>query len=387
MMTIAPAARADTVKIGLIASFTGGMAIYGSQFQQAIAAYQALHGATLKGPKGEPITVEIVTRDAGSGGPAKVKQMAEELVVRDHVKFLAGFDLSPHAMAAADIANEAKVPVIIMNAATSSITRLSPYFVRLSFTVPQNVKPLAGWAYKQGMRKVFTVVSDFAPGYDAESYFAKSFKEQGGDIIGAVRTPLSEMNFAVYLEKVLEAKPDALFMFEPGGASAIAFLKAYNERGLKAAGIKLMGTGETEAIYLKDFNDDVIGTITAFPYTESNTRPQNTALKQQLAKMFGPGAGPDVASAGAWDGMDLIYKALAARGANASGDQYVEVMKGQKIESPRGPIMIDPETRDIVQNVYIRRVERQNGELTNVDIDTAPMVKDPWKIDNPPKGN
>lgn len=386
-LTTGIAANADTVKIGMIADFTGGMAIYGSQFQQAVQAYQAVHGNSVKGPNGETITIEFLNRDAASGGAEKVKQMAEELVLREHVRFLAGFDLSPHAISVAEIANQAKVPVIIMNAATASITRLSPYYVRLSMTVPQYVQPIAKWAYKNGIRKVFTVVSDYAPGYDAETYFAKGFKEAGGEIVGSLRTPLNETNYAVYMEKVLAAKPDALYMMQPGGAPAIAFLRAYVERGLKAAGIQLMGTGETQALYLGNFSDDVIGTVTSFPYTETNATPQNVALKAQLVKMFGANALPDIASAAAWDGTDLIYKSVAALGAKAEGLKYVDFMKGQKLDSPRGPIMIDPVERDIVQNIYVRKVEKRDGKLVNIDIETAPMVRDPWKIDNPPKEN
>jgi branched-chain amino acid transport system substrate-binding protein len=361
------------------------MAIYGSQFQQAIEAYQAINGKTVKTASGETHTIEFLYRDTATGGPDKAKQMAEELVLRDHVSFLAGFDLSPHAMAVGDIANQAKTPVIIMNAATGSITRGSPYYVRLSMTVPQFVVPTANWAYDNGIKKVYILASDFAPGYDAESFFTKTFKARGGEIVGDERTGLNERNFSVYMEKVLIAKPDALFMFQPGGATSIAFLKAYVERGLKAAGIKLLGTGETQALYLGGFGDEVIGTITSFPYTETNTNPENIKLRTQLVKMFGADAMPDIASAAAWDGTDLIYKAVAALGAKADGLQYIEFMKGQKLDSPRGPIMIDPEERDIIQNIYTRRVEKRDGKLVNIDIATTPMVKDPWKVENPPK--
>jgi len=380
------AIAAETVKVGVIADFTGGMAIYGSQFDQAIKAYQAVHGNSVKGPKGEAITIEFLNRDAASSGAEKAKRLAEELVLRDQVKFLAGFDLTPHAMAVAEPATQAKVPVIIMNAATGSVTRASPYFVRLSMTVPQYVVPIAKWAYKNGIRRVYTLVSDYAPGYDAESYFIKTLKQQGGEIVGSMRSPLNETNFSVYMEKILAAKPDAIYMMQPGGATAMGLLNAYAERGLKSAGILLMGTGETAALYLADYHsDDVIGTITAFPYTETNDRPENKLLKTQLTKMFGERAIPDIASAAAWDGTDLIYKAVAALGASADGMQYVNFMKGQKLNSPRGPIMIDPEERDVIQNIYVRKVEKRDGKLVNIDIETTPMVKDPWKQENPAK--
>jgi branched-chain amino acid transport system substrate-binding protein len=378
---------ADVVKVGLIADFTGAFANWGSQFQQAVEAFQAVHGKTVKGPDGKDIEIQFVYRDNASAGPDKTKQLAEELVLRERVKFLAGFDLSPHAMAVADIATQAKVPVIIMNAATASITRGSPYYVRVSMTIPQYVSPLPKWAYDHGIHKVYTLVSDYAPGYDAEAYFNKGFKAVGGEIIGSERMPQQETNYAAYMERVLKAKPDALFMFIPAGAPSIAFVKAYIERGLKTAGIKLLGTGETQELFLPNFTDDVIGAVSAFHYTETNTNPENIELKNQLVKMFGPKATPDIASVAAWDGTNLIYQAVAALGSNAEGLKYVDFLKGKKMTSPRGPIYIDPAEREIVQNIYIREVQKRDGKLVNVDIGQVDMVKDPWKIDNPAKTN
>jgi branched-chain amino acid transport system substrate-binding protein len=380
-------AAADVVKVGLIADFTGAFATWGPQFQQAIQAYQALHGSSVKGPDGNIHQIEFLYRDSASGGPDKARQLAEALVLQDHVKFLAGFDLSPHAMAAADVATQAKIPLIDMNAATAKITRLSPYIVRVSQTIPQITVPLAQWAYKNGIRKVYTIVSDYAPGYDAEEYFIKTFKGLGGQIVGSDRTPQQETDFGAYMEKVLQAKPDALFMFQPAGSPSIGFMKAYVERGLKGAGVKLLGSGETQQLFLPNLPDDVVGTITGFHYTETNNNPENDTLKNELRKLFGDKAVPDIASLAAWDGTHLIYDAIAALGSNADGLQYVKYMEGKKLDSPRGPIMIDPVERDIVQNVYIRKVEKRDGKLVNVDIDTFPMVKDPWKIDHPVKTN
>ena len=381
------AAFADTVKVGLIADFTGAFATWGPQFQQAIEAWQAIHGKSVKGPDGKEHEIEFIYRDSASGGPDKARELAEGLVLQDHVKFLAGFDLSPHAMAAADVATQAKIPLIDMNAATAKITRLSPYIVRVSQTIPQITVPLAQWAYKNGIRKVYTIVSDYAPGYDAEEYFIKTFKGLGGQIVGSDRTPQQETDFGEYMEKVLRAKPDALFMFQPAGSPSIAFMKSYVERGLKPAGIKLLGSGETQPLFLPDLPEEVVGTITGFHYTESNTNPENITLKNQLKKMFGDKAVPDIASIAAWDGTHLIYDSVAALGSGVDGLQYVKFMAGKKLDSPRGPIMIDPVERDIIQNVYIRRLEKRNGKLVNVDIATYPMVKDPWKIDHPIKTN
>jgi branched-chain amino acid transport system substrate-binding protein len=257
----------------------------------------------------------------------------------------------------------------------------------VSMTIPQHVVPLAKWAYDNGIRKVYTIVSDYAPGHDAENYFTKTFKSLGGEIVGSARSPQQETNYAAYMEKVLQAKPDALYMFQPAGSPSIAFVKAYVERGLKSAGIKLLGTGETQQLFLPNFSDDVIGVVTSFHYTETNTNPENLKLKEQLTKMFGDKAVPDIASVAAWDGTKLIYQAVAQLGPNADGAKYVDFMKGKKLESPRGPIMIDPDERDVIQNIYIRRVEKRDGKLVNIDIGQVEMVKDQWKIDNPPKSN
>jgi branched-chain amino acid transport system substrate-binding protein len=381
------AASADTFKVGLIADFTGAFATWGTQFQQAVEAYQAAHGKTVKGPDGKTHEIQFVYRDNASAGPDKTKQLAEELVLREKVKMLAGFDLSPHAMAVGEIATQAKIPVVIMNAATASITRGSPYYVRVSMTIPQHVVPLAQWAYKNGIKKIYMITSDYAPGHDAEAYFSKEFKKLGGEIVGSDRSPIKETNYGVYMEKVLQAKPDALYMFQPAGAPSVALVKAYSERGLKAAGIKLLGTGETQQIFMDQFTDDLIGTVTSFHYTETNTNPANLALQAQLKKMFGDKAAPDIASVAAWDGTDLIHRAVAALGPNAEGIKYVDFIKTSKINSPRGPVEIDPVERDVIQNIYIRRVEKRDGKLVNIDIDTVPMVKDPWKLDNPAKTN
>jgi branched-chain amino acid transport system substrate-binding protein len=381
----AGAASADVVKVGLIASFTGAFAVWGTQFQQAIEAYQAMHGKSVKGPDGKEHEIQYVYRDAASQGPDKAKQLAEELVLREHVKFLAGLELSPYAMVLADISKQAKVPVIIMNAATASITRMSPYFVRVSMTVPQFTAPMGKWAFDHGIKKAYTIVSDYAPGYDAEAYFIKGFKAAGGEIVGSARTPQQETNFSAYMERVLQAKPDALFMFQPAGSPSIAFVKAYAERGLKAAGIKLLGSGETQQLFLPDFSDDIIGTVTSFHYTETNTNPANLELKAQLKKMFGDKAVPDIASVAAWDGTMLIYQSVAALGSDAEGLKYVQFLEGKKFDSPRGPVMIDPVERDVIQNIYIRQVEKRDGKLVNIDIGEVDMVKDPWKIDNPAK--
>ena len=378
----ASAAQADTYKIGLVADFTGIFATWGTQFQQAVQAFQADYGKSVKGPKGENIDVEVVYRDTASQGPDKAKQLSEELVLRDRVNMLAGYDLSPHAMSVADLTKQAKIPVVIMNAATAKITRMSPYYVRVSMTIPQQVYPMGKWAVDNGIKTAYVLTSDYAPGHDAEEYFIKAFEKAGGKIVGKARSPLNNVDFSSYLEKVLQAKPDALYMFMPAGTPSVNLVKAYVQRGLKEAGIKLLGSGETQQLFLPNFTDDVIGTVTSFHYTETNTNPENLKLKAALKKVD-PKAEPDIASIAAWDGMKLIYMALEKLGADAPGLAYVDFMKGKKLDSPRGPIMIDPNEREVIQNVYIRKVEKVNGQLENVDIATIPMFKDPWKQDHP----
>ena len=384
MLPFGTASAAETFKIGLIGSYTGVFATWGPQFQHAIEAYQAIHGKSVKGPKGEEIDVQIVPRDAASQGPEKAKQLAEELILREKVKMLAGFELSPHAMAVGDIATQAKVPVVIMNAATASITRGSPYYIRTSLTIPQWSYTFGKWAFQHGYKKVFIVTSDYAPGHDAEEYFGKALTQAGGQVVGKIRTPLSTTDFAPYVERVRNAKPDAMYMFQPGGTPSINFIKTFLERA-KNDGIQLLAGGELAEIYLPNFPDSAVGAITVSHYTETNDRPENLQLRKKLKEMFGPKAVTDIASVAAWDGMKLIYHALSKLGADAPGLAYVDAMKGVRMSSPRGEIMIDPVERDIVQNIYIRRLEKINGKLVNVDIDTIPMVKDQWKIDHPAK--
>jgi branched-chain amino acid transport system substrate-binding protein len=386
LLSMCPAAFAtETFKIGLIADYTGAFATWGPQFQNAIEAFQATYGKSVNGPKVETIDVQFVYRDAASAGADKAKQLAEELILRDKVRMIAGFDLSPHALAVAPLATEAKVPLVVMNAAAASITRASPYIVRTSATLPQAASTAGEWAAQNGYKKVFIITSDYAPGNDAAEYFAKSFKAGGGEVVGSAKTPLQETNFAVYMERMLQAKPDLIYMFQPNGSPSIAFVKAYLERGLKQAGIQLMGGAEFTELYLPNFSDEIVGTLSVNNYTETNALPENKLMRDQLTKIFGPKGITDIAAVGAWDGMQLIYLALKEIGANGTAQQYIDAMKGKELRSPRGPIMIDPIERDIVQNIYMRRIDKVDGKLMTVDIATVPMVKDPWKIDNPVK--
>jgi branched-chain amino acid transport system substrate-binding protein len=271
------ASAQQTVKVGLIAPFSGGFAIWGEQFQRAVKAFQKVNGESVKGVK-----VEVLYRDVGGPNPAKSKQLAEELVLRDKIKFLTGFAFTPNALAVADVVNEAKVPTIIMNAATSIITRKSPMFVRVSMTLPQQTDPLGRWAAKK-YKKVYTLVSDYGPGHDAEQQFIKSFKAAGGEIVAGVRVPLQTTDFAPYFENVLQAKPQALFLFMPAGPPSITSIDTWAKRGLKAAGIDLLCTGETQEIYLPAIGDSALDVISAGHYGTEVDTPENTALKKTLA--------------------------------------------------------------------------------------------------------
>jgi branched-chain amino acid transport system substrate-binding protein len=309
------AAQTQPFKVGIIASFTGAFATWGAQFQQGIEAYQAVHGKTVKGPKGDEIEVQFIYRDAASAGADKAKQLMEELVLRDKVNMVAGFDLTPHAMAVANIATESKIPVLLMNAGANGLNRASPYFVRDSFSIAQLAATLGKWGAENGIKRVYTIVADYSAGVDFETYFTKAFKAGGGEIIGSARTPIREADFAAYMERILQARPDAVYMFQPAGAPSSAFMKAFSERGLKQAGIKLLGQAEFSGPYLPNYTDEAVGAISVLQYTETNDRQENLQMKAQISKMFGEKAVPDIATVGGWDGVKLIYLALQQVGA------------------------------------------------------------------------
>lgn len=381
MIAGAGAAQAQTVKIGLIAPFSGPFAVWGTQFKQAVEAFQKVNGK-----KAGKYTVEVVYRDTGGINPAKARQHAEELILREKVKFLTGFTMTPNALAVADIINETKIPAVIMNAATGMITRKSPYYVRVSMTIPQYIKPVGTWAVKEAKKKTaYTLVSDYAPGHDAEIYFSKGFEQAGGKIVGKDRIPLSTTDFAPYMERAAKSGAEAVYVFVPAGAPSIAAIKEFASRGLKKKGVMLLAGGEVQEIFLPAIGDDVVGTVSGLHYTASNNSKLNQQFRKALVDLHGPKAIPDIASVGAWDGMKLIYDAIAKFGPNVNGDQALGMYKGMKWESPRGPVMIDPVERDIVQNIYLRRTEKKDGKLVNVDFYTAPMVKDPWKEEHPAK--
>ena len=371
------AAAQDVVKVGLIGTYSGPFASWGPQFQQGAELYLAEHGAVVGNAK-----IELLVRDDGGPNPDRAKQLAQELVVRDKVQFLAGVVFTPNALAIAPLATEAKVPFVIFNAATAMITRRSPYIVRTSFTLWQVTKPAAEWAIKNGIKEAFVAVSDYAPGHDARDAFKKSFADAGGQVTGELLIPLATTDFAPFVQRIKDAKPGAVYVFMPAGASSIGFMKAFQAVGLREAGIKLLATGDTDEVELPAIGDSALGTITAYHYSPYIDTPKNQAWVAAYRQKFGADAIPNFASVAAYDGMRLIHEAVKRHGAKVTGDQALAVMKGMQIDSPRGPMTIDPEERDVIQSVYIRRVERVGDKLGNLTIDRYPDQKDPWKILN-----
>jgi branched-chain amino acid transport system substrate-binding protein len=370
---MAAAQAQEPLKIGVILPYSGQFADGAAQMDNAIKLFMQQNGDTVAGRK-----IEIIRKDVGGIAPDVAKRLAQELVVRDRVDILAGFLLTPNAMAAGDVSDQAKKFMVVMNAATSIITTKSPYMVRTSLTTPQINDALARWAAKNNIKKVFTMASDYGPGIDGEQAFQKAFKEAGGEIVGSVRTPVENPDFSAFVQRAKDANPEAVYVWVPGGAQPAAIGKALAERGLTAAGVKVMGQGELaseEAI--KSMGDTALGVITAFHYDVSHDSAKNKAFVDAYKKAFN--RNPDFFAVGGYDGMHVIYEALKKTAGKTDPQALVDAAKGMAWESPRGPISIDPETRDIINTVYIRRVEKKDGVLQNVEFDKVENVKDPVK--------
>ena len=366
---------AEPVKIGLVLPMSGPFASYGKQIEHGVKLYLATQGDTFGGRK-----VQLIIKDDSPGTAGDVsKRLAQELVIKDKVDILAGFGLTPSAFAVAPVATEAKKPMIVMNAATSSVTTKSNYILRTSMTLPQNSAPMATWAAKNKIKSVFTLVADYGPGHDAETQFKKTFTAAGGSIVGEVRAPVKNPDFAPFLQKIKDTKPDAVFVFLPTGGEAISFMKGFKERGLAEAGIQLISTGDLpDEDTIDAIGDSALGLITAFHYSEAHKSPENKAYTEAYRKAY-PKDRPNFMSVGGYDGMHLIAQILKKTNGNTEVEAFVDAAKGMKWVSPRGPISIDPATRDIVQTVYIRKVEKVDGKLQNVEFDQIPDFKDPGK--------
>ena len=363
----------EVFKIGLILPMTGQQATTGKQIEAAARLFMAQNGNTVAGRK-----IELIIKDDG-GIPDAAKRIAQELVVNDKVGVLGGFGLTPLALATAPIATQSKTPMVVMAAATSIITEASPYIVRTSFTLAQCSVAMGDWAPKNGIKRVVTLVSDYGPGIDAERFFKERFLLNSGQVIESLRVPLRNPDFAPFLQKVRDLKPDALFVFVPSGAGA-AVMKQFLERGMDKAGIKLIGTGDmTDDDQLNDMGDGSLGVVTSHHYSAMHPTAVNKKFVEAFKKA-NRGMRPNFMAVGGYDGMRVIYEALKnTKGGQGGGDALLAAMKGQIFESPRGQIFIDAQTRDIVQNIYLRRVEKKDGELYNVEFDVIKEVKDPGK--------
>jgi branched-chain amino acid transport system substrate-binding protein len=368
-----PALTQDVVKIGFSAPITGPFAENGKQMSAALKLFIEQNGTTVAGKK-----IEVILRDDG-GVADQAKRIAQELVVESKVAILAGYNPTPAALAVAPIATEAKVPEVVTGSSASITTQRSPYIVRTFSTQPQITVPIAEWASENGIKRVVTLVSDYAPGLETEKAFINEFKARGGEIIESLRVPLQNPDFAPYLQRARDAKPEALFVWVPGGLAA-PFLRQYGERGLNVSGIKLIGTGDiTDDEVLNQMGDPVIGTTTSLQYSAAHQSAKNNAFVEGF-KRASNGLRPDHIGVAVFDGMHLIYEALKKTGGKADGDALIAAMKGMTWESPRGMITLDPETRDLIQDVYIRRVVRVDGELYNVEFDRYEAVKDAGTI-------
>jgi branched-chain amino acid transport system substrate-binding protein len=372
-LAAAPAGAQDTIKIGLILPYSGQFADTGNQLDNAIKLYVKQHGDTVAGKK-----LEFIRKDVGGIAPDTAKRLAQELVVRDKVDILAGFVLTPNALAAGDISEQAKKFMVVMNAATSIITTKSQYMIRTSLTTPQLNDSLGQWAHKNGIRKVYTMASDFGPGIDAEGAFTRAFKEAGGEIIGSVKMPVANPDFSAFVQRAKDLNPESIYIWVPGGAQPAALGKTLAERGIDPKKVKVLAQGElTEDQALKSMGEAALGIITAFHYDPTHDSAMNKKFVKDYNEAYG--RNPDIFSIGGWDGIHAIYEALKKTGGKTDGEVLVAAAKGMAWESPRGPISIDPDTRDIIQTVYIRRVEKVGDKIQNVEFDKIENVKDPVK--------
>jgi branched-chain amino acid transport system substrate-binding protein len=374
LLAATPSVAQNTIKIGLPLTYSGQFADAAAQMDNGIKLYMRQKGDTVAGKK-----IEVIRRDVGGPAPDVAKRLAQELVVRDRVDILAGFVLTPNALAASDVSMQAKKFMVIMNAATSIITTKSDYSVRTSLTLPQVCATFGTWAHKTGVRKTYTMASDYGPGLDCEAAYSGAFKAAGGEIVGAVKMAVANPDFSAYVQRAKDINPESIFIFVPGGAQPAALGKAFAERGVDPAKIKIMGTGEvTDESAVKNMGNAALGIITAWHYDYNH----DSALNREFVKAYNeanPGPKPNFFAVGGYDGMHLIYEALKKTNGNTDAQALVTAAKGMRWESPRGMIQIDPETRDIIQTVYIRRVENVGGNPVNVEFDKMPDVKDPEK--------
>ena len=370
---VGPAAADDTIRIGIINPYSGQFADTATQMDNAIKLYVKQHGDTVAGKK-----LEFIRKDTGGIAPDIAKRLAQELIVRDHADILTGFDLTPNALAAGTVSAEAKKFMVVMNAATAIITTKSPYMARTSSTTPQINQTLGTWAVKNGLKRIYSMVSDYGPGIDAEGAFHTGVKEGGGEIVGSVRFPVANPDFSAFVQRALDSQPDAIYIWIPGGAQPAAVGKALAERGVDTRKVRVLGQDVlSDDSVLKSLGELALGITTASIYNYTHESAMNKTFVAAYRADYN--RNPDIFSIGGYDGMHLIYEVLKKSGGNTDGEALIAAAKGMKWESPRGPIMIDPETRDIIQTIYISRVEKVGDAFHNVEIDKVENVKDPVK--------
>ncbi|MDX0494911.1 ABC transporter substrate-binding protein [Sinorhizobium medicae] len=368
------AAHADTIKVGVVGPFSGPFALQGKNFKAGIDAYMALNGVKV----GED-DIEIIYRDVPQADPAQSKALAQELVVKEGVQYLAGFYFTPDAMAVTPLLEQANVPLVIMNAATSAIVTKSPLVVRTSFTLWQTSTPIAKVAREAGVSKIISVVSDYGPGIDAENAFKTGFEAVGGQVVEAIRMPLSTNDFSPIMQRIKDSGAEGVFAFLPSGPTTLGFVKAFNENGLKDGGAKFFAPGDlTQESDLPALGDAALGLQTTFHYAVSHDSPENKAFVEAAAKAIGNPAELSFPSVGAYDGMHVIYKMIEATGGEQNAQKAVDAVKGLSWTSPRGPVSIDPESRHITQNIYLREVSKaDDGTYYNKEIQTFEKQGDP----------
>lgn len=373
-MASAPAGAADEpLRIGVVAPMSGPFASYGRQIENGINVFLRENGETVAGRK-----LQVIYRDNSGPNPELAKRMAVELVLKDKADVLAGFPFTPDAMAAAAVATEARKPMIAVLSSTSVVITKSPYMVRSSYTIPQTAMPLGEWAAKNGLKRVYSLVSDYGPGVDAEVWFKKGFTQAGGSIIGELRVPVNNRDFSPFLQRIRDAKPDAVFTFLPAGEPIVAFMKGFKERGMSAAGIKVLATeGWADDDTLSAVGDASIGAISTGFYSTANPSAENRQFLRNYAQVSDGKLLPNFIAVAAYDGMRLVAQAVSKQGGKSDPDQMLAAMKGTSFASPRGPFLIDPVTRDVVQTIYVRRVEKVDGVLRNTEFDRFVAVKDP----------
>ena len=368
----AGSAGAATIKVGVVAPFSGPYGVVGKTFREAIEIYQAEHGKTVGND-----TVEFIYKDLDQANPAQSKALSQELIVKEKVSFLAGYFFTPDALAVAPLIDEANIPCVIFNAATSAITEKSPRYVRTSFTLWQNTVPLAEYMARQGIRKAVSAVSDYGPGIDGETAFKTTFEKNGGTVVDTIRMPMKSNDFAPFMQRIKDSGAEAVYAFLPAGPTTLAFAKAFNDTGLKAAGIKFFGPGDlTQEPDLPALGDAALGITTTFNYSRAHDSAKNKAFVAKHKEMFGSTDTVTFSSVGAYDGVHVIYQMIKNGGGKIDGAKAVESVKGMSWESPRGPLTIDPNSRHVTQTIYLRMVEKVDGKLENVEKEAFPNQPD-----------